>query len=68
MKRTDILKLHPKGQLFIDGMLDPEDVALIQAAQDEASFEVVDLDIDTQYCCPACGYEWSGQPKPGTKA
>lgn len=20
-------------------------------------------DIDTQYCCPECGYEWSGKPK-----
>jgi hypothetical protein len=20
-------------------------------------------DIETQYCCPKCGYEWSGQPQ-----
>ena len=20
-------------------------------------------DIDTEYCCPKCGYEWSGKPK-----
>ena len=20
-------------------------------------------DIETQYCCPKCGYEWAGQPK-----
>lgn len=20
-------------------------------------------DIETEYCCPSCGYEWSGQPK-----
>lgn len=22
-------------------------------------------DIQTEYCCPKCGYRWSGNPKPG---
>lgn len=25
-------------------------------------FPEYDDDIETQYCCPKCGYEWSGQP------
>jgi len=33
------------------------------AAPDE--FAAADVDIDTSYKCPSCGYEWSGQPKPG---
>lgn len=26
-------------------------------------FAAYDDDIDTQYCCPKCGYEWSGKPR-----
>jgi len=26
-------------------------------------FKEYDDDIDTEYCCPKCGYEWSGKPK-----
>lgn len=26
-------------------------------------FESFDEDIDVEYCCPSCGYEWSGEPK-----
>lgn len=26
-------------------------------------FPEYDDDIDTEYCCPKCGYEWSGKPK-----
>lgn len=28
--------------------------------------EVDPYDMDTQYRCPSCTYEWSGSPKPGT--
>jgi ParB-like chromosome segregation protein Spo0J len=26
-------------------------------------FDEFDEDIDIDYCCPKCGYEWSGSPK-----
>jgi len=26
-------------------------------------FKEYDDDIETDYCCPKCGYEWSGKPK-----
>lgn len=29
-----------------------------------SSFPAFGLDIDTQYRCPSCHYEWSGQPRP----
>lgn len=29
------------------------------------SFRSYDDDIDTEYRCPSCGYEWSGRPDPG---
>ena len=28
-----------------------------------ASFKSFGDDIATAYCCPKCGYEWSGKPK-----
>jgi hypothetical protein len=28
-----------------------------------AEFAEYDENIDTQYCCPKCGYSWSGKPK-----
>jgi hypothetical protein len=31
---------------------------------ESSAFPQVDMDIETQYHCPACGYEWSGSPKP----
>jgi|APHM01.1.fsa_nt_gi Predicted transcriptional regulators len=26
-------------------------------------FDTFDEDIETDYCCPKCGYEWSGSPE-----
>jgi len=26
-------------------------------------FEEFDEELDVEYCCPKCGYEWSGSPK-----
>ena len=26
-------------------------------------FDEVDESLETEYCCPKCGYEWSGKPK-----
>lgn len=28
-------------------------------------FKAVDDDLPAEYVCPGCGYEWSGNPKPG---
>ena len=39
---------------------------LLSAAEDfapPADFEDVDDTLSTDYCCPKCGYEWSGAPK-----
>jgi rubrerythrin len=37
------------------------------AAMDEPiapdAFQTYDEEIETEYCCPKCGYEWSGKPK-----
>jgi hypothetical protein len=49
---------------MLDGVFDDEQVREIQEAQDDDAFELVDLDVETDYACPSCGYEWSGQPKP----
>jgi hypothetical protein len=61
-------KKFPKEQLLIDGMFDEDVTRAIREAQDDAAFEAVDADVETQYCCPACGYEWSGRPKPVSRA
>ena len=52
---------------FNQGQLDdlvqrerPNEVSEKQAPEDFAEYNE---DIDTQYCCPKCGYEWSGKPK-----
>jgi rubrerythrin len=58
-------KAYPKDQLLMDGVFDDETLRKIHEAQSGDHFEAVDLDIETEYCCPSCGYEWSGNPKPG---
>lgn len=35
----------------------------IDGEGDSSKFPEVDEDIDVDYCCPKCGYEWSGKPK-----
>ena len=35
-------------------------VGEVEAPEDFAEY---DEDIDTEFCCPKCGYEWSGKPK-----
>jgi hypothetical protein len=32
-----------------------------------ADFRSVDASLPTEYKCPSCAYEWSGNPKPGSK-
>jgi hypothetical protein len=31
-------------------------------------FKSVDINVTTNYCCPSCGYRWSGDPKPASAA
>ena len=32
-----------------------------------ADFPTVDESVETQFCCPSCGYKWSGNPNAGAK-
>jgi site-specific DNA-methyltransferase (adenine-specific) len=47
------------------GYSDKDLVALSKLQDDPeppADFPTFDEDIETDYCCPKCGYEWSGKP------
>lgn len=33
-----------------------------------SDFKSVDITISTTYCCPSCGYQWAGNPKPASAA
>jgi rubrerythrin len=63
---SQLRKRHPKDQAIFEGLYDAEELQAIADAHDETAFPKVDMDIETQYCCPSCGYSWSGNPKPGT--
>lgn len=49
------------GQMFFDGLYTKED---IEAMKTDEFFPKVDDKIQTDFRCPACSYEWSGNPKP----
>lgn len=68
------------AELLIEVAVDPDlllatgyteadlDALLTQPADsiDDSEFDTIDPDeIDTQYRCPSCNYEWSGSPRPG---
>jgi hypothetical protein len=38
-------------------------LAQVQEAEAPEEFGAYDEDLATEYCCPKCGYEWSGKPK-----
>ena len=42
-----------------------EEMGLIEKMELESpdDFKEYDDNIETDYCCPKCGYEWSGEPK-----
>lgn len=46
----------------IEDMLSTQPEA-IKVVEPPEKFQEYDEDIDTQYCCPKCGYEWSGKPR-----
>jgi len=56
-------KRHPVGQLLLD-VFDEQELREIDDARDDTAFKLIDADVKTEYCCPSCGYEWSGNPKP----
>ena len=45
-------------------LTDINDLSELQEATPPEDFKEFDENIDTQYCCPKCGYAWSGKPKP----
>ena len=55
--------------LLLGTGFDETSLGLLLATQKETSpqapeaFASYDDDIETAYCCPQCGYEWSGKPK-----
>jgi len=51
------------GLFTDDEMADIMDEAAGALAPDD--FNEFDEDIETEYCCPKCGYKWSGRPNPG---
>ncbi len=44
----------------IGSLLDPDGIDDEDSPDD---FAEIDDDIETEYKCPSCGYEWSGKPK-----
>jgi hypothetical protein len=42
-------------------------IAGIAGPEAPEEFKNVDGSLETSYCCPRCGYEWSGSPSPGSK-
>ena len=50
----------------VRGMLEDlasERLITLPEAESQPQFPSYDDDISTDYCCPQCGYEWSGQQK-----
>jgi hypothetical protein len=67
---ADIIAAFCGEGLDLTAMFTEEEFfALVGAAEDAgavvapAEFGAVDETIETAYCCPKCGYEWSGQPR-----
>jgi len=52
----DLLEWGFNADEFAEWIAKPEPLA-------PDDFSEYDDDIETEYCCPKCGYEWSGKPK-----
>ena len=63
-KLSALRKQFPKQQAILDGVFGDAELQNIRDAQNDSVFESVDMDLPTEYCCPSCGYEWNGRPKP----
>ena len=74
MLRVELEELTEMGQDleligFDEESLDELIGGLGERDQGEApeDFPVVDESVETQFCCPSCGYKWSGNPNAGAK-
>jgi hypothetical protein len=47
---------------FLNELENIEGDAGIDDAQPPTEFKEYNEDVETQYCCPKCNYEWSGKP------
>lgn len=47
----------------LEDMLAAQPPEFIDIKEAPEEFPTYGEDLDTQYCCPKCGYEWSGKPK-----
>lgn len=56
----------PAASPLLADMFDAEFVAERLEAEATDAFQRVDGDLETEYRCPRCSYEWSGNPKPPT--
>jgi hypothetical protein len=61
--RTDLSALFTPDEMtdWQSSSIDTDFSPDIPSAPEE--FKEYDEDIETEYCCPKCGYEWSGKPK-----
>jgi hypothetical protein len=61
---TDLLRDVQSGEAAVQQFLSEQagigNTAPVGPPED---FSEYDESIDTEYCCPKCGYEWSGKPR-----
>ena len=61
LKESDFdLSLTGFDSVLLENLLNSIDVKDKSAPKE---FDEVGSDIEMDYCCPACGYEWSGKAK-----
>ncbi len=66
---AELNRLVQEGAVNLDGLFFPNELdAVLREATKGApeapeGFPEVGEDLATDYCCPKCGYQWSGKPK-----
>lgn len=60
-QEVDLSKMFFPEEL--SAILEDAGSALLDDAEPPEAFKEYGEDVETQYCCPKCGYEWSGKPK-----
>lgn len=66
--RTEIGQLQASGyDIALLGFGEAEIVSFTKLPGPPASFQAFDETIETQFCCPKCKFEWSGNPMMGKK-